>query len=83
MDELVDKIEVSNGMFPGSDGLNVFLVVGVTIVHLRVPSRMVGAVDILRFIDMIDGEIASCPLTFLHRLMVLCIDVLPNPTVNH
>jgi len=31
------KIEESDGMIPGSDGLMIFLVVGVTIVHLKCP----------------------------------------------
>lgn len=56
------KVEASNGMFPGSDGLMIFLAVGVTIVHFRVPSLVAGPAGILRFIDVIGGrEIASCP----------------------
>jgi hypothetical protein len=77
------KVEESNGMFPGSDGLMIFLVVGVTNSCIfRVPSRVVGAAGILRFIDMIvDGEIASCPSNGPSS-HIACIDLLTDPTVN-
>ena len=70
------KIDASDGMFPGSDGLMVFLVVGVTILHLLLPLQVIGAAGILRFIDVIGGgEIASCLSKFLIVSYFLCLSI--------